>query len=94
MAYQGSGSHSPSYDDAHDLHDAHHLQNVPGSQVREIEGIRHDIGLLIRVFLSSTARMKMPRVDCCPNTKARLQLPLMIHTPGAFLPSVLLPVIV
>jgi hypothetical protein len=35
MAYQGTGGHSPNYDDVHDPHDSHRLQDVPGSQVRE-----------------------------------------------------------
>lgn len=87
MAYHGSGSHSPSYDDSH------HLQDVPASQVcvcvwRGGELVsRADTD----VFFVSIARMRMQPVDYYPNSRVHLRHPLTTLIRAVFLPNVRLP---
>lgn len=82
MAYHGSGSHSPGYDDGV------HLQDVPSSQVCVWRGgelvARADLGVF---FFFSIARMRMQPADYCPNSRVHSRRPLMTPTRAAFLPS-------
>lgn len=73
MAYQGSGAHSPNYEDAH------RLQDVPASQVRIVYPF---VGMTILTEDCSIARMRMHPEAYSLTSKALSQRPLTILTRG------------